>query len=69
MNTSEHSDSDDDRNNNRTGIVAKSSTTLMDISAMSKPDRNVTYTANDTLSGNMLQLKQAVEKFDDTKFS
>ena len=42
----------------------------MDVSAISKPDRNVTYSANDTfLSINMLTLKQSVEKLDDTKFS
>ena len=70
MNTSEHSDSEDDRNNNRTALAQKSSNTLMDISAVTKPDRNVTYSANDTfLSINMLTLKQAVEKLDDSKFS
>jgi len=42
----------------------------MDISAISKADRNATYSANETfLSINMLTLKQAVEKLDDSKFS
>lgn len=77
MNTSEHS-SDEDKaiNNNRKGqasvLPSKSNTTLMDISGISQAglkNNNATFTASDSLSVNMLSLKQAVEKLDDNRFA
>ena len=81
MNTSEHSSDEDkaiNNNNNRKGGQAsvragKTNSTFMDISGISqaglKTNNNATFTASDSLSVNMLSLKQAVEKLDDNRFA
>ena len=73
MNNSEHSSDEEggDLRNNRTAIIGAKNSTFMDVSGISQAalKNNATYTASDSLSGNMLALKQSVEKLDDNRFS